>query len=69
MKNEAAVPKYDPSTEQYRAFMDGYHEEQARQVKAGIGKLEEGPKGGKKGKKAKTAAPASGKKRGRPAKA
>jgi hypothetical protein len=69
MKNEAAVPKYDPNTEQYRAFMDGYHEEQARQVKAGIGKLEEGPKGGKKGKKAKAAAPASGKKRGRPPKA
>ena len=40
MKNEAAVPKYDPSTEQYREFMNGYHAEQERQVKAGIGKLE-----------------------------
>lgn len=40
MKNEAAVPKYAPETEQYRAFLDGYHDEQGRQVKAGIGKLD-----------------------------
>lgn len=69
MKNEAAVPKYDPSTAAYRAFMEGYHEEQGRQVKAGIGKLE-----GKKAKPGKTAtksasAASKGKKRGRPAKA
>jgi hypothetical protein len=66
MKNEAAVPKYDPSTDQYKAFMEGYHDEQGRQVKAGIKKLEE-PKDGKKGKKAKAAPAGSGKKRGRPA--
>ena len=40
MKNEAAVPKYDPSTPQHAAFMKGYHEEQERQIKTGIGKLE-----------------------------
>lgn len=69
MKNEAAVPKYDPSTDQYRAFMDGYHDEQGRQVKAGIGKLEaKEAKSGKKGAKAKAAPAGTGKKRGRPAK-
>ena len=70
MKNEAAVPKYDPNTEQYRAFMEGYHEEQARQVKAGIGKLEaKKPEKGSKAKKntAKVASP-TGKRRGRPPK-
>jgi hypothetical protein len=65
MKNEAAVPKYDPNTEQYRAFMEGYGDEQGRQVKAGIGKLDAKAapaKGAKKG--AKVAKPAG--KRGRP---
>lgn len=66
MKNEAAVPKYDPATEQYRAFMEGYGEEQGRQVKAGIGKLE-AKKPGKAAKIAKVAKPKG--KRGRPAKA
>ena len=59
MKNEAAVPKYDPNTEGYRAFMSGYHDEQARQVTAGIGKLEA------KAKPEKPAKAAKGK-RGRP---
>lgn len=68
MKNEAAVPKYDPDTEQYKAFMEGYHDEQGRQVKAGIGKLDAkkaaANKAGKGRKSDKDAAP---KKRGRPA--
>lgn len=69
MQNKALNPPYDPSTEQYTAFVDAYHEEQGRQVKAGIKKLEDKPPGGKGGKKAKKAAPApSGKKRGRPPK-
>jgi hypothetical protein len=29
MKNEAAKPKYDPSTEQFRRYMAGFHEHQA----------------------------------------
>jgi hypothetical protein len=67
MENKAAVPKYDPSTEAYSAFMEGYHDEQGRQVKAGIKKLETKPeKGGKGGKKGQEAA-AAPKKRGRPA--
>jgi hypothetical protein len=64
MKNEAAVPKYAPDTDQYQAFMQGYHDEQGRQVKAGIGKLEGAPKGAKKAAKA-APAKATGK-RGRP---
>lgn len=69
MANKAAQPKYDPSTEQYRAFMEGYHEEQGRQVKAGIGKLDAKAAAANTGKKpagkppAKKAA-AGGKKRG-----
>jgi hypothetical protein len=63
MKNEAAVPKYDPSTSQYKSFMDGYHDEQGRQVKTGIGKLD-AKAGNGKSPKAK-----ADKKRGRPAKA
>lgn len=69
MENKTLECRYDPNTEQYRAFCDGYHEEQARQVKAGIGKLE-----GKKAKPGKSATKSAavvskGKKRGRPAKA
>jgi hypothetical protein len=30
MENKAAVPKFDPNTEQYRAFMEGYLDEQTR---------------------------------------
>lgn len=72
MQNKPLNPPYDPSTEQYTAFVDAYHEEQGRQVKAGIKKLDdkkaaENAKAGRKG--AKKAAPApSGKKRGRPPK-
>lgn len=73
MKNEAAAPKYDPDTEQYRAYMEGYHDEQARQVRGGIGKLDakaEAAKGGRKGRgKGKAAAAKPAGKRGRPAKA
>lgn len=70
MKNEAAVPKYDPSTPQHAAFMEGYHAEQERQVKSGIGKLDaKAAKANKSGKKV-TAKPAKGTgKRGRPKKA
>lgn len=72
MANKSLECKYDPSTEQYRAFVDGYHEEQGRQVKAGIGKLDaKSAAANKKGGKAKpakaTAKPAG--KRGRPKKA
>lgn len=74
MENKAAVPKYDPDTDQYRAFMEGYHDEQGRQVKAGIGKLDAKagngkapPKGGKAGKSAKAAKPGKPGKPGRPA--
>lgn len=81
MKNMAAVPKYDPSTDAYKAFMDGYHDEQGRMVKAGIGKLDtaagNGKAPGKAGKPAKgakagkapkaAAAPKPASKRGRPA--
>ena len=60
MRNEAAVPKYDPSTPQYTEFMRGYHDEQERQVKAGIGKLEaKAPKADKpKGKRGRPPGPA-----------
>lgn len=81
MKNMAAVPKYDPSTDAYKAFMDGFHDEQGRMVKAGIGKLDakagNGKAPGKAGKAAKVpkagkapkaaAAPKPAGKRGRPA--
>jgi len=65
MKNEAAVPKYAPDTDQYAAFMQGYHDEQGRQVKAGIGKLD-AKKPGRAAKTAKVAKPKG--KRGRPPK-
>jgi hypothetical protein len=38
MENRAAVPKYDPSTEQHAAYMRGFHEHQAELAK-GIGKM------------------------------
>jgi hypothetical protein len=68
MKNEAAVPKYAPDTDQYQAFMQGYHDEQGRQVKSGIKKLETAPEKPAKGRKVakpEKAAKAPGK-RGRP---
>lgn len=42
MGHKVAKPGYDPSTAQYRAYMEGYHEEQERQVKAGIKPLDGG---------------------------
>ena len=39
MEHKVAKPKYDPSTPQHAAYLTAYHEEQARQLKAGIGKL------------------------------
>ena len=67
-QNKAARPKYDPSTEQYRAYMAAYGEEQGRQVKAGIGKLDaKAAAANKNGGKAPAKKAATGKKRGRPA--
>jgi len=42
--NEPAKPGYDPSTAQYRQYMEGYHAEQARQLKGGIKPLDKGSK-------------------------
>lgn len=36
MNNKAAKPVYDPSTPQFRSYMEAYHEEQGRQVRTGI---------------------------------
>lgn len=61
--------KYSPGTDQYNAFAEGYHAEQERQVKTGIGKLEaKVPKSAKAAKPEKRAkaAKAAGKPRGRP---
>lgn len=58
--NEPAKPGYDPSTAQYRAYMEGYHAEQGRQVKAGIKPLnKDGSRLIKKDETAKDAAPPS----------
>lgn len=66
MKNEAMVcDKYSPDTEQYRAFVEGYHDEQGRQVKGGIKKLDAKKPAGKSA--GKSAAKPAGK-RGRPKK-
>ena len=40
MAHQPAKPEYDPSTEQHREYMRGYHEVQTKQLKAGIGKTE-----------------------------
>jgi hypothetical protein len=37
LEGKAAKPGYDPSTEQHRWYMEGYHAETERRVKAGIG--------------------------------
>lgn len=67
MENKAANPKYDPSTEQHAAYMQGYHEEQERQLKKGIKKLDTkkaaanakgGKPAGKRGRPKKDAAAA-----------
>jgi hypothetical protein len=56
MDKERAKPAYDPSTEQYRRYMEGYHAEQARQLKGGIKPTE---KPAKPAKAAAAAAPAA----------
>lgn len=38
--NKPAKPKYDPSTEQYRRYMEGFHGVSAKRVTEGIGKLD-----------------------------
>jgi hypothetical protein len=36
MEGKTAAPKYDPSTPQYRAYMDAYHADQEQRIKDGI---------------------------------
>jgi hypothetical protein len=43
MKNQVADPGYDPSTEQYREYMRGYHDVQGEQIKGGITKPNPAP--------------------------
>lgn len=78
MENKTLECKYAPETDQYAAFVEGYHAEQARLVTAGIGKLDtaaakenakagkKGGKGPKAGKTAKAAPARPAGKRGRP---
>ena len=40
IEHKPAKPKYDPSTPQHKAYMTAYADEQGRQLKAGIGKLD-----------------------------
>lgn len=40
MEHKAAKPKYDPSTPQHAAYMTAYADEQGRQLRSGIGKLD-----------------------------
>ena len=54
-KNARLDPKYDPDTEEYRAYSKGYHTEQERQVKDGIVKLEKNSGKGKPGRPARAA--------------
>jgi hypothetical protein len=42
MGNKIAKPSYDPSTKQHAAYLNAYHAEQARQLKAGIKPLKDG---------------------------
>lgn len=39
--HKVAKPSYDPSTPQHAAYMKSYHEEQGRQIKAGIKPLDD----------------------------
>jgi len=63
MSNKAARPDYDPSTEQHREYMRGFHEATEGAIKAGIKPLEApGPtliKAADKAKPAPAAAPAA----------
>lgn len=45
MKSEPARPGYDPSTEQHREYMRGYHDAQAVMIKGGIKPLDDTPQG------------------------
>lgn len=36
MEGKTAKPSYDPSTPQYRAYMDSYHADQEQRIKSGI---------------------------------
>ena len=71
MRNEAMTCKYAPETEQYAGFVQGYQDEQGRQVKAGIGKLDakKTDKSTKAKKSGKNSTAKGTGKRGRPAKA
>ena len=40
MEGKTAKPSYDPSTPQYRAYMDAYNADQEKRIKGGITKLE-----------------------------
>lgn len=40
MEGKTAKPSYDPSTAQYRAYMDAYNNDQEKRIKGGIKKLE-----------------------------
>jgi hypothetical protein len=40
MEHKPAKPKYDPSTPQHSAYMTAYADEQGRQLRSGIGKLD-----------------------------
>lgn len=63
MEGKAHAPPYDASVPQYKAWSEAFYAEQERQVLAGIKKKETDDK------PAKGAKAATGKKRGRPAKA
>lgn len=43
LENKPAKPDYDPSTEQYRRYMEGYHSVSEARIKDGIKKKEEKP--------------------------
>lgn len=45
LQNKIAQPKYDPSTEQARKYLEGFHSVSERRIKEGIGKLD--PEAGK----------------------
>lgn len=42
MQGESAKPSYDPSTPQHASYMQGFHDDQEKRIKAGIKKAVEG---------------------------
>lgn len=50
MQNKPARPKYDPSTEQARKYLEGFHSVSEKLIKEGIGKLD--PEAGKAAERA-----------------